>query len=112
LGVQSYLFVLLKRSLDRGEKKAAGSTLAASGGISTASMAACCLHHIADIVPVLGFSVLAATLQKYQTLFFLAGVISNGFGILLMLRIMAKHGIIQVEPIFKALKPWFSNSNS
>jgi hypothetical protein len=111
LGIQSYLFVLLKRNLAGGEKKAARSTLAASGGISTASMVACCLHHITDIVPILGFSGLAATLQKVQTVFFLGGVISNGFGILLMLRMMAKHGIIQVEPIFKALKPWFSNSN-
>ena len=81
-----------------------------SGGLYK-SMVACCLHHIADIVPILGFSVLAATLQKYQTVFFLGGVISNGFGILLMLRMMAKDGIIRAEPLSKAFRPWFSNSN-
>jgi len=111
LGIQSTLFVLMRRGLKGGEKKAARSTLVASGGISTASMVACCLHHITDIVPVLGFSVLAVTLQKYQTLFFLGGVLSNLFGILMMIRLMAKHEIIRVKPIFKAFNPWFSNSN-
>jgi hypothetical protein len=111
LGIQSALFVMIKRNLAGREKKAVRSTLAASGGVSTASMVACCLHHATDLVPVLGFSVLAASLQKYQTLFFLGGVLSNVFGIFVMLRMMARHEIIRVRPIFKAFGPWFSNSN-
>jgi hypothetical protein len=111
LGIQSTLFVMIKRNLAGREKKAVRSTLAASGGVSTASMVACCAHHITDLVPVLGFSVLAASLQKYQTLFFLGGVLSNIFGIFVLLCLMAKHEIIRVGPIFKAFGPWFSNSN-
>lgn len=111
LGIQSTLFVLMRRGIRSGEKKAARSALVASGGISTGSMVVCCLHHVTDIMPVLGFSVLAATLQKYQTLFFLGGVVSNLFGILMMLRMMVKHEIIRLEPVSKAFSPWFSNSN-
>jgi hypothetical protein len=55
LGIQSTLFVMIKRNLAGREKKAVRSTLAASGGVSTASMVACCAHHITDLVPVLGF---------------------------------------------------------
>jgi hypothetical protein len=111
VGIQSSLFVMIKRNLAGREKKAVRSTLVASGGVSIASMVVCCLHHISDIVPVLGFSVMAASLQKYQTLFFLGGVLSNVFGIFVLLRMMAKHEIIRVGPIFRAFRPWFSNSN-
>jgi hypothetical protein len=111
VGIQSSLFVTIKRNLAGRDKKAARSTLAAAGGVSTASMVVCCLHHITDLVPILGFSVLAASLQKYQTLFFLAGVLSNVFGIFVLLRMMAKDEIIRVGPIFKAFGPWFSDSN-
>ena len=69
LGIQSTLFTLLRRGLKGTEKKRVRSTLAASGGISTGSMAVCCLHHLTDVVPFLGFPMLAVTLQKYQTVF-------------------------------------------
>ena len=97
LGIQSTLFFLTRRGLMGAEKKTARSTLAASGSISTASMVACCLHHLTDLVPFLGFPILAVTLQKYQTLIFLFGVISNIFGIFVLLRMMRKHGLIREE---------------
>lgn len=111
LGFQSALFVLLKKGIRGREKKAARSTLVASGSVSTASMVACCLHHVFDLIPVLGFSVLAATLQEYQAFFFFAGVLSNLFGIIIMLRMMGQHEIIGIGPISRVFKPWFSNSN-
>lgn len=104
LGVQSTLFTLLRRGLKGAEKKTARSTLAASGGISTGSMVVCCLHHLTDVVPFLGFPILAVTLQRYQTFFFLIGVLSNLFGISMMLRMMAKHEMIQVKISFDFLK--------
>jgi len=73
VGIQSILFVLLRRGLKGKERNAARSTLVASGSVSSASMVVCCLHHLTDLVPVLEFSVLAAGLQKYQTLSFLGG---------------------------------------
>jgi hypothetical protein len=103
LGIQSTLFTLLRRGLKGAEKKTARSTLAASGGVSTGSMVVCCLHHLTDVVPFLGFPILAVTLQRYQTFFFSIGVLSNLFGISMMLRMMNKHGMIRVEFNFNFL---------
>ncbi len=104
LGIQSTLFTLLRRGLKGGEKKTARSTLAASGGISTGSMIVCCLHHLTDVVPFLGFPILAVTLQRYQTLFLLIGVLSSLFGISMMLRMMKKHGMVRLKINFKFIE--------
>jgi hypothetical protein len=104
LGIQSTLFTLLRRGLKGAEKKTARSTLAASGGISTGSMIVCCLHHLTDVVPFLGLPILAVTLQRYQTFFLLIGVLSNLFGISMMLRIMAKHEMVRLKINFNFLK--------
>jgi hypothetical protein len=107
LGVQSTLFTLLRRGLKGAEKKTARSTLAASGGVSTGSMVVCCLHHLTDVVPFLGFPILAVTLQRYQTFFFLIGVLSNLFGISMMVRMMAKHEMVRLKINFGFLKHQF-----
>lgn len=44
------------------------ASVATSGGVSAGSMAACCAHHLADFLPLLGLSGLAAYLASYQTL--------------------------------------------
>ncbi len=100
LGVQATLFLFLRKKL-RGENlKGAKCSLAASGGMSTSAMAACCAHYLVNILPVLSLpflSAAAASLALYQTHFFMAGVISNVVGIGLMLRMMKKNGIISAE---------------
>ncbi len=60
-------------------------TVAVSGGISGGSMIACCSHFLLNIIPIIGLSGLALFLVKYQTAFFAIGIISNVFGIVLML---------------------------
>jgi cation transport ATPase len=99
LGIQVTLFTLFRAHL-RGQKMgAAKSSMAASGGVSATAMMACCSHYLATVIPALGVPFLSATavasLAEYQTYFFLAGVISCLVGIGLMLRMMAKHGMIQ-----------------
>lgn len=97
LGVQAALFFFLRSKIHGRSKTAAGSSLAASGGLSTASMAACCVHYLVAVLPALGLPFLSAALagiERYQTYFFLIGVLSNLFGIAMMLRIMKKNGII------------------
>ena len=97
LGVQALLFSLLRAWHKGGSIKAARGTLVASGGISTSAMAVCCSHYI--FLPALGLpflSTAAASLADYQIYFFLVGVVSNLFGIGLMIRMMDKHGMIQV----------------
>lgn len=70
--------------------KGATTTVAASGGMSTVSMAACCAHHLTDVLPLLGLAAAATFLVKYQTLFLLIGVVSNLVGITMMLKIIQK----------------------
>ena len=108
LGIQVTLFTLFRAHL-RGQKmRGAKSSMAASGGVSATAMMACCSHYLATVIPALGVPFLSATavasLAEYQTYFFLAGVISCLVGIGLMLRMMAKHGMIQIG----ILKSYFS----
>jgi len=97
LGLQATLYSFLRRRRRGMNLKGAKCTLAASGGMSTSAMAACCAHYLVSLLPVLGlpfFAAAAAGLARYQTYFFLAGVLLNLFGIGLMLRTMKKEGII------------------
>ncbi|MBW1775288.1 MAG: hypothetical protein JRJ82_20750 [Deltaproteobacteria bacterium] len=114
LGVQATLFSLY-RAWHRGESlKAAKYSLAASGGISTTAMAACCAHYLAIILPALGlpfFSAAAAGLATYQVYFFMAGVISNLFGIGMMIKMMRKSGMIQWGFSMSRLPLYFKNVN-
>lgn len=97
LGIQSILFTLLRRHFKRAGKKLSKSSLTTSGSISIGSMLLCCLHHLTDIAPLLGISIVAVTLQKYQTIFFLIGILSNLYGIAIMLRMMLKFGLIETK---------------
>lgn len=71
----------------------AKASVAASTGISTTSMVACCAHHLTDILPIVGFSAAALFLSKYQNVFIFVGIISNIIGILLMLRVIKKKSL-------------------
>lgn len=79
--------------------RAAQSSLAASGGMSTASMAACCAHYLVPLLPAMGLPFLStavAGIAEYQSVFFFLGVLSNLFGIGFMLRLMKRNGIIKI----------------
>jgi cation transport ATPase len=106
LGIQVTLFTRFRAQLRNTKMRAAKSSMAASGGVSTAAMMACCSHYLATVLPTLGVSFLSASavasLEQYQAYFFLAGVLSSLFGIGLLLRLMAKHGMIQTEPLKSA----------
>jgi copper chaperone CopZ len=97
LGIQASLYTLLRRYLQKQAIKGARTSLAASSGMSSASMAACCAHFVVPILPVLGLpflSAAAATLAEYQNWLFFAGVISNIVGISVMLRILYRNGLM------------------
>jgi hypothetical protein len=59
-----------------------------SGGTSITAMVACCLHHVTDVLPVLGLSAAATFLTRYQRPFMLASLGVNMIGILVMLVIL------------------------
>lgn len=79
-GIQIGMFFYVKGEMH----KKATAQAAASSGISTTSMVACCAHHIADIAPFLGITAIGLFLTKYQSTFLLMGILSNILGILYM----------------------------
>lgn len=84
-GIQVGLFTKLRKS---------GECVAATGGVSVTSMAACCAHHVADILPFFGLSAAALFLSKYQTFFLALGVASNLMGTTFMLDKLKGSGAI------------------
>lgn len=96
LGVQAGLYSFIRRRLAQA-RGSAKKGLAASGGLSSASMAACCSHYLVAVLPAIGLPFLSsavATIELLQTPLFMIGVVSNLIGIAIMLRIMVHNGII------------------
>ena len=86
-------------------EKMTGATVevAASGGISTGSMMACCAHYLTNVLPILGLSAAAAFLVQYQTSFLLLGIFSNFIGITLMVNIIQRHGLYRRAGLFRGI---------
>jgi hypothetical protein len=51
-------------------------------------MVACCIHHVTDVLPVLGLSAAATFLTRYQRPFMLIELGMNIVGILVMLTVL------------------------
>lgn len=85
-GVQAAVYSILRFRLLSSASMSAhpGAVVGTSGSTSTAAMVACCLHHVTDVLPVLGLSAAASFLTRYQRPFMLIGVVINLVGIVLM----------------------------
>lgn len=59
--------------------------MGASGSTSATTMVACCIHHVTDVLPILGLSAAASFLSRYQRPFMLVGLAMNLIGIGIML---------------------------
>ena len=81
-GTQVGLFTYLKGL----HAQAAAGGVAASTGTSTAAMLACCAHHLADILPIVGLSGAAIFLNAYKTPLLWVGILMNLIGIVYLLR--------------------------
>ncbi len=92
-GIQLALFSYIKIHI-RQELTGATAEVAASGGVSTGSMIACCAHYLTNVLPLLGMSAVAVFLTKYQTSFLLLGLMSNITGITFMLYFAQRHGVM------------------
>ena len=89
-GVQAALYTILRFRLfipitSTGH---AGSIMGASGGTSATAMVACCIHHVTDVLPILGLSAAASFLTRYQRPFMLVGLVMNLIGIIAMLYVL------------------------
>jgi hypothetical protein len=67
------------------------SGVVASGGTSAVSMVACCAHHLTGVLPLMGLAGATLFLSSYQSLFLLAGLLSNIVGVAFLLGEMQKH---------------------
>ena len=86
-GMQVGLYTLLKKGLYLPIHVPAGSaTTAAGGGMSTMAMVACCAHHVADALPLVGLTAAATFLVNWKIPFMVVGLLTNLIGIAVMLR--------------------------
>jgi len=100
-GVQVSLFSYTRHYVKRVSEGSASVT--ASGGLSTASMVACCIHHLTDLLPLIGLSAAVALLTAYQTVFLALGLLSNLVGITTMLAVMQKHHMYDPKGSFTGI---------
>ena len=85
IGLYAYLRLVVHHSV-----KLAASTAATGAGTGTSSLAmvACCLHHVTDVLPLLGLSGAAVFLNDYRVPFMLVGLAVNLVGIAIMVKVV------------------------
>lgn len=77
-GTQVALTVELRR---RHRAHHLGATTGAGTGASAVGMVACCAHHLAEVIPLVGATALAAFLYDWRVPFMLAGIAVNGVAV-------------------------------
>jgi hypothetical protein len=89
-GVQAALYSILRFRVfvPATSSVPTGAMMGTSGGTSVTAMVACCLHHVTDVLPVLGLSAAAIFLTRYQRSFMLASLGVNIIGIIVMLVVL------------------------
>jgi Cu+-exporting ATPase len=89
-GVQVGLYTYL-RAIIRARSRSGGAITGASGATSTAAMAACCAHRVADLLPFLGLSAAAGFLAAYKVPFMVFSLAVSLFGIAVILRRIVRY---------------------
>lgn len=108
-GIQVGLYSVLKLKLylpdpgispaQKASSGAPAATMGAGGATSTVAMVACCAHHAADVLPILGLTAAATFLAEYRTMFMVVGLVSNIIGIAVILRTLlrARNHAVQMQ---------------
>lgn len=78
-GIQIGLYTYLKDSIR--QRGASAAVVAVSGTTSTAAMISCCVHYLANIVPLIGATGIVSLIGQYQIKLFWIGIIFNAAGI-------------------------------
>ena len=84
-GTQVGLFAYL-RLLQRAMARESVALAGAGTATSSVSMVACCAHHLADVLPIVGLSGFAVFLVDFRTPLMVLGIATNVVGVLVMLR--------------------------
>lgn len=100
-GVQVALYVILKKRLFMPVTSVGptGMMTGASGATSTIAMAACCAHHVTDVLPILGLTAAATFLAEYRTAFMVVGLGTTliGIGVILVMLFKERRKAIQMS---------------
>lgn len=89
-GLQAALYSILRLRLfvPVASTSYTGIVMGTSGGTSVTAMVACCIHHVADMLPILGLSAAATFLTRYQRPFMLLGLSMNLLGIIALVVVL------------------------
>jgi hypothetical protein len=103
-GVQTSLYTILRFRLFIPITSTGhiGSMMGASGGTSAATMVACCIHHVTDVLPILGLSAAASFLTRYQRPFMFVGLAMNLIGIGVMLFVLYREQQ-KLQPVLETI---------
>ena len=88
--IQVGLYVHLRQVVRRRRLAASTAVTAAGTGASSVAMVACCAHHLADALPLVGLSGLAVFLADYRIPIMALGIGTNAIGVAVMLWLVAK----------------------
>lgn len=107
-GIQAALYAILRFRLFIPTASAGhtGALMGTSGGTSVTAMVACCLHHVTDVLPILGLSAAATFLTRYQRPFMLVGLGMEIIGIIVMLVVVYRerkklHPVQTFQPVLE-----------
>ena len=91
-GIQSSLYLVLKKRLFLPVESIgpSGAMTGAGGMTSSLAMAACCAHHVADFLPILGLTAAATFLAAHQRTFMFIGLMTTLIGIGIMVAILLR----------------------
>jgi hypothetical protein len=89
-GTQIGLYIYLRQAVRRRQMAAPGVVTAVGAGTSSAAMIACCAHHLADVLPLVGLSGLAVFLGDYRLPLMILGIGVNAIGVAVMLRLVVR----------------------
>ena len=103
-GIQAALYSILRFRLfvPTTTTGHAGAMMGTSGSTSVTAMVACCLHHVTDVLPILGLSVAATFLARYQRPFMLVGLAMNLIGIGVMLFVLYRERQ-KLQPVLETI---------
>jgi hypothetical protein len=107
-GLQVGLYTHIRDLAKAGEVGFQGSKLAVGGGVSATSMVVCCLHHVTDVLPLVGFSAVVLFLADYQSVFMSLGVLSSIVGTIMMLeQLQSARAAETLSPRLGRLLAWY-----
>ncbi|MBI2166013.1 MAG: hypothetical protein HYU29_06375 [Chloroflexi bacterium] len=88
-GIQAGLYTYLRLVVHHGVRLAMPTAATGVGtGTSSVAMVACCVHHVTDVLPLVGLSGAAIFLNEYRVSFMVAGLAVNAMGVIIMLRVV------------------------